>query len=161
RLTAVSGWPALQSIDAWHCISNLNVNVKNCPQLRRTCFEALQEDTHYGITNVLDYTGCTNIAEIRAADNRFPDVVIDDASVSNIWHLCIHNNTVNQLPTHYNFSRFPKLQELWIWTDYFQGPLVLTETNSPYLTSIEADGNYFAVVDAHGQTNLDHIYLYS
>jgi hypothetical protein len=26
---SVAGWPSLVSVDAWHCISNLNVNVKN------------------------------------------------------------------------------------------------------------------------------------
>jgi hypothetical protein len=156
----VAGWPALQSVDAWHCISNLNVNVKNCPQLRRTCFEALNGgDIHYGITNALDYTGCTNIAEIRAADNRFTDLVIDDASVSNVWHLCIHNNTVNQLPIHTSFSRYPALKELWIWDDYFQGPLVVTKTNSPNLTSVQAVGNYFAAGDFHDQTNLYELLL--
>ena len=159
---SVAGWPSLQSVDAWHCVSNLNVNVKNCPQLRRTCFEALDGgDIHYGITNALDYTGCTNIAEIRAADNRFTDVVIDDASVSNVWHLCIHNNTLNRLPIYSSFSRYPALKELWIWDDYFQGPMIVSETNCPYLTSIEADGNFFAVIDTHGQTNLDHIYSYA
>jgi len=156
---SVAGWPSLQSVDAWHCISNLNVNVKNCPQLRRTCFEALQGRTEYGITNALDYTGCTNIAEIRAADNRFTDVIIDNASVSNVWHLCIHNNTVNQLPIYTSFSRYPALKELWIWADYFQGPLIVNQTNSPYLTSVEAFGNYFATGDFHYQTNLDHIFL--
>jgi hypothetical protein len=156
---SVAGWPSLISVDAWHCISNLNVNVKNCPQLRRTCFEALQGDTHYGITNALDYTGCTNIAEIRAADNRFTDVVIDDASVSNVWHLCIHNNTVNQLPVYTSFSRYPALKELWIWTDYFQGPLIINRTNSPSLTSVQAFGNYFSAGDFHDQTNLYEVLL--
>src|SRR5437899_1435295 len=156
---SVAGWPALQSVDAWQCISNLNVNVKNCPQLRRTCFEAIDGgDIHYGITNALDYTGCTNIAEIRAADNRFTDVVIDDASVSNVWHLCIHNNTV-QLPIHTDFSRYPALKELWIWDDYFQGPIIVNQTNAPHLTSVEAFGNFFAVGDFHNQTNLDHVFL--
>jgi hypothetical protein len=136
------------------------VNVKNCPQLRRTCFEALNGgDIHYGITNSLDYTGCTNIAEIRAADNRFTDLVIDDASVLNVWHLCTHNNTLNQLPIHTDFSRFPALKELWIWTDYFQGPLIVTKTNSPYLTSVQAFGNYFSAGDFHDQTNLYEILL--
>src|SRR5262249_18280409 len=118
----------------------------------------IQDVATIGITNVLDFSGCNHLEEVKAADNRFPDVVIDDASVSNVWHLCIHNNTVNQLPN-INFSRFPKLQDLWIWTDHFQGPLILTHTNCPYLSSVEADANYFSFVDVHGQTNLDHIFL--
>jgi hypothetical protein len=135
------------------------VNVKDCPQLKRVCFEALQEDTRYGITNALDFRGCPQIAEVRAADNRFTDVIFDDGFVSNVWHLCIHNNTVNQLPIYYNLSRFPNLQDLWIWNDYFQGPLIVNHTNSPFLAGVEAKGNYFSTGDFHNQTNLSHIFL--
>src|SRR5215831_8816826 len=103
----VSGWPALQSVDAWHCVSNLTVSVTNRPQLARTCFEAIQGVSSYGITNVLDFTGCPKIAEIRAADNRFPNVIVTNGAGPEVWHLCIHDNAVNQLPADFDFSHFP------------------------------------------------------
>ena len=157
---SVAGWPALQSVDAWHCISNLNVDVKNCPELRRTCFEAIQGVSTYGITNVLDYSGCPHIAEIRAADNRFPNVIVTNGAGPEVWHLCIHdNNQVTQLPADFNFSVYPSLRELWVWDNQFSKPLALSNANSTNLASVEIFNNRFPSADFTGQTNIDHILI--
>src|SRR5436190_1822326 len=75
----VSGWPALQDVEAWHNTNMLTVYVTNCPELRRACFEAINTNT-IGITNVLDFSGCIHLEEIRAADNRFPNVLITNGA---------------------------------------------------------------------------------
>src|SRR6266481_2061217 len=111
----ISGWPAIQDIEAWHNTNMLTVYVTNCPELRRACFEALQGVNSVGITNVLDFSGCTHLAEIRAADNRFPNVIVTNGAGPEVWHLCLHNNTVNQLPANFDFAHLPSLRDLWIW----------------------------------------------
>src|SRR6266481_2072479 len=112
----ISGWPALQDVEAWHNTNMLTVYVTNCPQLRRACFEAIQGVNTIGITNVLDFSGCTHLEEIRAADNRFPNVIVTNGAGPEVWHLCLHdNNLYNQLPADFNFNHFPSLRDLWVW----------------------------------------------
>lgn len=156
----ISGWPALQDVQAWHNTNMLTVYVTNCPQLRRTCFEALQGVNSVGITNALDFSGCPHIAEIRAADNRFPNVIVTNGAGPEVWHLCFHDNTVNQLPTNFNFTVYPSLRELWAWNDHFTGPLTIQNANSTNLQSVQMFANDFKSADFTGQTNLFEIIMY-
>jgi hypothetical protein len=155
----VSGWPALQDLECWHCTNMLSVGITNCPQLSRVCFEAIQYDSEHGITGRLDFAGCPKIADVRAADNRLSNIIFANGAGPLLWHLCIHDNSVNQLAVNVDFSQFPSLSQLWIWDNYFSGPLALTSANCSNLTSVEAFGNYFASANFSGQTNLDHIWM--
>jgi hypothetical protein len=155
----ISGWPALQDIEAWHNTNMLTVYVTNCPQLRRACFEAIATNT-IGITNVLDFSGCNHLEEIRAANNRFPNIIITNGAGPELWHLCIHdNNLYNQLPSNFNFSVFPSLRDVWIWDNDFAGALPLQNSIATNLVGVEAFNNKFTSLDVSGQTNFDHVYI--
>ncbi len=157
----VSGWPVLQDIEAWHNTNMLTVYVTNCPELRRACFEAIQYVSTIGITNVLDFSGCTNLEEVRAADNRFPNVIITNGAGPKVWHLCFHdNNLYNQLPADFDFGHFPSLKDLWAWNNQFSKALALPNTASTNLASVEIFNNQFPSADFSGQTNLDHVFIY-
>jgi hypothetical protein len=155
----ISGWPALQDIEAWHNTNMLTVYVTNCPELRRACFEAIQGVNSIGITNVLDFSGCNHLAEIRAADNRFPNIIITNGAGPEVWHLCFHDNTLNDLPADFDFNRYPSLRDLWVFDNKFSKALALSNANSTNLQSVEVYNNRFVAADFTGQTNLDHILI--
>jgi len=115
---------------------------------------------------VLDFTGCTNLADIRSANNNITNIILGPNGGSNIWHLCIRDvrttNRTAPIIQGIPFNSLPSLRQLWVWRDYsYVDNIVLTVTNSPRLESVEAFGNYFQSADFTGQTNLDHIYLES
>jgi hypothetical protein len=155
----VSGWPALQDLECWHCTNMLSVSISNCPQLSRVCFEAIQYYNYDGISGPLDFTGCPRIADVRAANNRLSNITFANGAGPRLWHLCVHDNIV-QLPANMDFSGFPSLKELWIWDDYFQGQLILNSTICSGLMSVDAWANEWTSTDLHGQTNLQRILLY-
>jgi hypothetical protein len=155
----VSGWSALQDLECWHCTNMLAVSLTNCPQLSRVCFEAIQGDSSHGLTNVLDFSGCTNIADIRAADNRLAGIVFANGAGPRVWHLCVHDNTRTHLTINKDFSEFPSLNQFWVWDSYFSGPLKLTAANCTNLTSVQANNNRFTSADFSGQRNLGDVLL--
>jgi len=157
----VSSWPALQDLECWHCTNMLSVSITNCPQLSRVCFEAIQYDSQHGILGSLDFTGCPNIADVRAADNRLSNIIFAKGAGPRLWHLCVHDNSVYQLAINVDFSQFPSMSQLWIWNDNFGGPLNLSSVNCPNLSSVQASGNKFTSADFSGQTNLDQIWVWS
>src|SRR5206468_1754009 len=113
--------------------------IAGCPLLHRVCFEACDTATNHGLPGTLDMTGCTNLADVRGAQNKFTNFIFGGAGPK-IFHFCIRDNHndlgVPTLPN-IDFSSLPSLKELWIWRDYaFVQPLILTATNTTHLTSV-------------------------
>jgi len=153
-------WPKLYDLECWHCTNLISAKITGCPQLHRICFESL-DDLAHGLQGTLDFTGSTNLADVRCAQNAFTNIVFGGAGPK-IFHLCtrdLHNGNSPRLPN-MDFSQFPSMKELWVWRDAsFVQPLVLTHTNCPQLTSAQAYGNFFYTADFGGQTNLDNVLL--
>jgi len=117
-----------------------------------------------GIQGTFDLTGWTNIADVRCADNGFTNIVLGGAGPK-IFHFCTRDNynaiegAAKLPPT--PFDQMSSLKELWVWRDFaYLQPLVLTRTNCPELTSVEAFANYFLSATFNDQTNLDHIFIF-
>jgi hypothetical protein len=156
----VSGWPALQDLECWHCTNMQGVAVTSCPQLSRVCFESIEGNSNpQGIMGALDLTACPKIADIRAANNnRMTNIIFADGAGPNVWHLCVHDDT--GLPANYDFSRFPSLSQLWIWRDTFGGALGLSHSVCTNLTSVQSIADHFASMNYSGQTTLTQLWIW-
>jgi hypothetical protein len=163
----VHSWPALTYLEMWHATNLVAVNVTNCPKLYRVCFESIDGDNlTNGIKDVIDFTGCTNLADMRAANNNITNIILGPNGGSNLWHFCTRDarTTGRSFPVIQGmpFKSLPSLKQLWVFRDFsFVDNIVLTVTNSPQLESVEAQGNFFQSLTVSGQTNLDHIFLSS
>lgn len=163
----VHSWPNLTYLEMWHATNLVAVNVTNCPKLYRVCFEGVDGIAlTSGIKDVLDVSGCTNLADLRAANNNITNIILGPNGGSNIWHFCTRDvrgrGGVYPIIQGTPFKSLPSLKQLWVFDDQsFIDNVVLTVTNSPQLESVEAQGNFFQSLTVSGQTNLDHIYLES
>ena len=161
-------WPNLTYLEMFHATNLISANVTNCPKLYRVCFESIEyvdTSTTNGIKDVLDLTGCTNLADLRAANNNITNIILGPNGGSNIWHFCtrdarpFHSDPIIQgIP----FKSLPSLRQLWVWRDKsYVDNIYLTVTNSPKLESVQAYGNYFQSAHFDGQTNLQELLLFS
>jgi hypothetical protein len=161
---SVASWPKLTYLEMWHATNLVSVNVTNCPKLYRVCFESVDGSTlTNGIKDVLDFTGCTNLADLRAANNNVTNIILGPNGGSNIWHFCMRetrNRNPNPVIQGIPFKSLPSLRQLWVWADNsFVDNIILTVTNSPKLESVEAYGNYFQSARFDNQTNLYEVLL--
>ncbi len=163
----VHGWPNLTYLEMFHPTNLLAVSVTNCPKLYRVCFEGVDGLTlTNGIKDVIDLTGCTNLADFRAANNNITNVILGPNGGSNIWHFCTRDargrGGVYPIIQGTPFKSLPSLKQLWVFRDQsFVDNIVITVTNAPQLESVEAQGNFFQSLTVSGQTNLDHVFAES
>ena len=150
----VSGWPELQDLECWHCTNLVTAAVARCPKLARTCFEAAPLAGH------LDFTGCPEIADIRAASiDNLTDIVFAGGAGPKVWHLCTHDDASLHSPS-YSLSQFPLMKQLWVWNDGISQDLhYSTATASNTLEWVEAAANHIKSADFSGQTHLTRVCL--
>jgi hypothetical protein len=160
---SVASWPKLTYLEMWHATNLVAVNVTNCSQLYRVCFESIEPPATNGIRDVIDFTGCTNLADVRAACNNVTNIILGPNGGSNIWHFCtrdVRNRDSNPVIQGIPFKSLPSLRQLWVWRDNsYADNIVLTATNSPKLESVEAYGNFFQSARFDNQTNLTEVLL--
>jgi hypothetical protein len=111
----------IQDIECLTCTNLRSVNVTHCPNLERACFERC------AVAGTLDFTGDTNLADIRGAGNQYTNIVFGGAGPK-IWHLCIRDNP--QLLVDVPLTNFYSLFELLIWNANQHGELRVGSTNS-------------------------------
>ncbi len=145
----------------WHATNLVAANVTNCPKLYRVCFESIEfidNTTTNGIKDVLNFTGCTNLADLRAANNNVTNIIFGANGGSNIWHFCtrdVRNRPFAPYIQGIPFASLPSLRQLWVWRDNsYADNIFLAVSNSPKLESVQAFGNYWQSAHFHGQTNL-------
>lgn len=162
----VHSWPNLTYLEMWHATNLVAVNVTNCPKLYRVCFESIEyvdTNTINGIKDVIDFTGCTNLADLRAANNNITNIILGPNGGSNVWHFCtrdVRNRGVNPVIQGIPFASLPSLRQLWVFRDNsYVANIALTVTNSPKLESVQAFGNYFQSARFDSQTNLYEVLL--
>jgi len=162
-------WPNLTYLEMWHATNLVSANVTNCPKLYRVCFESIEYvdgTTTNGIKDVLNFTGCTNLADLRAANNNITNIIFGPNGGSNIWHFCTRDarSTRGAFPIIQGipFKSLPSLRQLWVFRDdSYVDNIFLTVTNSPKLESVQAYANFFQSAHFDGQTNLQELLLYS
>jgi hypothetical protein len=154
----VHSWQNLTYLEMWHATNLVAVNVTNCPKLYRVCFESIEPPASYGIQDVLDFTGCTNLADLRAACNNITNIVFGPNGGSNIWHFCtrdVRNRNPNPVINGIPFKSMPSLRQLWVWRDNsYVDNIELSAAQSPKLESVNASANFFQSINLNGQTNL-------
>ena len=142
----VGGSTALQDIECYVCPNLQYVNVTDCPNLQRACFEKCS------VRGVLDFSGTTNLLDVRGALNQFTDVNFGDAG-SKVWHLCIRDNPqLNSLE--HSLTNLHSLREWFVWNGNQQWPITPSTLPSTNLYDVEIYSNRFEHVDFSGQRNL-------
>lgn len=126
----------LTDIECFECRNLKTVNLNNTPLLSRVCFEA-------NTLKELDLSHSPNISDIRGAQNKFRNIKFGFVG-NKIWHLCIHDNDLEQnIP----ISQFTSIRELWIWNDKQTGIL---SPRSNQLKSVLAYGNNLNIANFDG-----------
>jgi hypothetical protein len=143
----LSDLPALQDVECYECPQLASVQITNCPSLLRACFEQC------ALEGILDFTGDTNLADIRAAGNLYTNVVFGGAG-PNIWHLCLRDNP--QLATDIAITNFPLLQELFLWNANQHGVVLPASTQ---LQMVQVEQNAYTCADLSNQTNLVYLLI--
>jgi hypothetical protein len=159
------GWQNLYILECWHCTNMLAPVFTNCPRLHRVCFESIDNLLH-GFQVDFNFTGCTNIADMRAANNAFRNIIWGPGGGSNLFHFCTRDSHANQFTLPYMvglpFANLPSLKQLWIWADgSFPYAVNLAYTNSPQLESLEAFNNEFYGMNLYGQVHLTNAVVYN
>lgn len=138
------GAPAIREVECYGCPNLKRVDVSGSPNLWRACFE------NCAVQGTLDFTGCTNLCDIRGANNQLQGLVLDDAGPT-ISHLCVRDNpTLSTL----SVSNLYSLRDFYIWNCNQQWPITSATLPSGKLYDVEIYSNRFESVDVSGQTNL-------
>lgn len=119
------------------------VNLTNTPSLTRACFE-------YCALESLDLSGSPNLRDIRASVNQYQTITFGDTGTS-LSHVCLRDNAnlLNQTLLS-DCSRFPNVNELWIWGNRQTGTLRVPSSSETGTVSVLAYQNYFTGADLRG-----------
>lgn len=129
--------PTLTDIECFQCRNLAWVNVTNCPSLKRACFEQC------AIEGTLNFTGDTNLTDIRGAENQYTNIIFGGAG-RKIWHFCVRDNPQLQ---QVKLTNFYALQEWLMWNSSQTGAITRTTLPSTNLTTVEIWGNQFDYAD--------------
>ncbi len=133
----------LDTIECYLSQTLAEVNLSNTPSLRRACFEDCD------LAN-LDLSQSPNLEDLRSALNSY--LTIDFGTTGdNLWHICIRDNFLTSDPHIFSdTSRFPNLEELFIWSDHQTGELNITSTGTTRTVLIYAHDNEYESADFTG-----------
>ncbi|NTW89628.1 MAG: hypothetical protein HGB37_01810 [Candidatus Moranbacteria bacterium] len=133
-----SDFISLRTIECFLCQQMTSVDLSNTPSLVRANFE----DNNLQSLNLSESPA---LEDLRGANNGYTEIVWGDTG-DNVWHICTRDNP--QLNVNFpDMSRYPLLEELWIWNDNQTGTLAPT---SSALRSVQAFDNHYTAADFSG-----------
>jgi hypothetical protein len=133
-----SDFISLTGIECFLCQQMSSVNLHNTPSLQRANFE----DNNL---SALDLSESPNLTDLRGANNAYTTINWGSTG-DDIWHICVRDNP--QISVNFpEATRYPLLQELFVWNDNQSGFL---HTSSTHLTLVLAYGNNYTSADFSG-----------
>jgi len=137
-----SNFVSLDTIEGYLSRSLVRVRLANLPRLKRACFEDCD-------LRELDLSQCPALEDLRGACNAYPTIEFGGIG-RDVWHICVHSNPLTNAALFSDLSQFPKLSELFIWTDRQAGTLRVPATHPERGVGLAGDGNAYGVLDLRG-----------